>query len=161
MILVTGAAGLNGSTIAREFAGHKAPVRVLVRSRAQARVLHRWRDSEEPVRGRRDRPDGTGAEPGRYGPSVLQARVLGYRLMSVLDARRAELRCRFWAPPNDYLVSAPIRPHEEGAMKYLCLPCIEEKKVDAMSKSEVHALVDAAPDDEEETARDAREEMGT
>ncbi|HET8998629.1 MAG TPA: hypothetical protein VFP86_03190 [bacterium] len=46
-------------------------------------------------------------------------------------------------------------------MKYLCLICIEERKVDAMSKSEFHALVDAAPDDEEETARDAREEMGT
>ena len=71
------------------------------------------------------------------------------------------MACRFWAPPNDYLVSAPVRPHEEGAMKYLCLIYIEEKKVDAISKSEFHALVDAAPDDEEETARDAREEMGT
>ena len=46
-------------------------------------------------------------------------------------------------------------------LKYLCLICIEEKKVDAISKSECHTLVGAAPDDEEETARDAREEMGT
>ena len=46
-------------------------------------------------------------------------------------------------------------------MKYLCLICIDEKNVDAMSKSEFDALVGGAPDDEEETARDAREEMGT
>jgi len=47
------------------------------------------------------------------------------------------------------------------SMKYLCLICIDEKKVDAKSKSEFDALVGGAPDDEEETARDAREEMGT
>ena len=46
-------------------------------------------------------------------------------------------------------------------MKYLCLICIDEEKVDAMSMSEFDALVGGAPDDEEETARDAREEMGT
>ncbi len=45
--------------------------------------------------------------------------------------------------------------------KYVCLACDEAKKLDAMSKSEFDALVGGMPDDEEETARDAREEMGT
>jgi uncharacterized protein YbjT (DUF2867 family) len=39
MILVTGAAGLNGSAIIREFARHNEPVRALVRERAKAQAL--------------------------------------------------------------------------------------------------------------------------
>jgi uncharacterized protein YbjT (DUF2867 family) len=39
MILVTGATGLSGSIVIREFARHKTPVRALVRSRSKARAL--------------------------------------------------------------------------------------------------------------------------
>ena len=39
MILVTGATGLNGSAVIREFARQKAPVRALVRNRAKAHEL--------------------------------------------------------------------------------------------------------------------------
>ena len=39
MILVTGASGLSGSAVIREFARQQYPVRALVRSRAKARVL--------------------------------------------------------------------------------------------------------------------------
>ena len=39
MILVTGATGLSGSIVIREFARQKTPVRALVRSRAKARAL--------------------------------------------------------------------------------------------------------------------------
>lgn len=45
--------------------------------------------------------------------------------------------------------------------KCACLVYDEEEELDAMSTSEFDALVGEAPDDEEETARDAREEMGT
>jgi uncharacterized protein YbjT (DUF2867 family) len=39
MILVTGATGLSGSIVIREFARHKTPLRALVRNRARARAL--------------------------------------------------------------------------------------------------------------------------
>lgn len=39
MILVTGATGLNGSAVIREFAQQREPVRALVRNRAKARAL--------------------------------------------------------------------------------------------------------------------------
>lgn len=39
MILVTGATGLSGSAVIREFARQKTPVRALIRSRAKARAL--------------------------------------------------------------------------------------------------------------------------
>jgi uncharacterized protein YbjT (DUF2867 family) len=39
MILMTGAAGLSGSAVVREFAGNGVPVRALVRDRAKAGVL--------------------------------------------------------------------------------------------------------------------------
>jgi uncharacterized protein YbjT (DUF2867 family) len=39
MILVTGATGLNGTAVIREFARHDAPVRALVRDRAKARAF--------------------------------------------------------------------------------------------------------------------------
>ncbi len=38
-ILITGAAGLNGTAAVREFARHGEPIRALVRNRAQARAL--------------------------------------------------------------------------------------------------------------------------
>ena len=60
MILVTGAAGLNGSTIMREFAGQQARVRALVRSRAQARVLDAL-PTVEVVEGDMLKPDTLGA----------------------------------------------------------------------------------------------------
>jgi uncharacterized protein YbjT (DUF2867 family) len=41
MILVTGATGLSGSIVIREFARQKAPVRALVRSRAKAAALEK------------------------------------------------------------------------------------------------------------------------
>ncbi len=39
MILVTGANGLTGSAVMREFARQRSPVRALVRSRAKAQAL--------------------------------------------------------------------------------------------------------------------------
>jgi nucleoside-diphosphate-sugar epimerase len=39
MIVVTGATGLSGSIVIREFARHKTPLRALVRNRARARAL--------------------------------------------------------------------------------------------------------------------------
>ena len=39
MILVTGATGLSGSAVIREFARQQTPVRALVRSRAKAQAL--------------------------------------------------------------------------------------------------------------------------
>jgi uncharacterized protein YbjT (DUF2867 family) len=64
MILVTGAAGLNGSTIMREFAAQKTRVRALVRSRAQARVLDAL-PTVERVEGDMLKPDTLGAAPAR------------------------------------------------------------------------------------------------
>ena len=39
-ILITGAAGLNGTAAVHEFVGHGEPIRALVRNRARARELH-------------------------------------------------------------------------------------------------------------------------
>jgi len=43
MILVTGATGLSGSIVIREFARQTTPVRALVRTRAKSRALGRFR----------------------------------------------------------------------------------------------------------------------
>jgi uncharacterized protein YbjT (DUF2867 family) len=44
MILVTGATGLNGSAVVREFARQGVPVRVLARNRTKARTRETsWR----------------------------------------------------------------------------------------------------------------------
>jgi uncharacterized protein YbjT (DUF2867 family) len=60
MVLVTGAAGLSGSIVIREFARQKAPVRALVRSRAKARALETL-PTVEIVEGDMLRPEKLGA----------------------------------------------------------------------------------------------------
>jgi hypothetical protein len=42
--------------------------------------------------------------------------------------------------PNDYLVYEVNGTVQEGVMKYLCLVICDEKKLEAMSKSELEAL---------------------
>jgi hypothetical protein len=83
---------------------------------------------------------------------------VGHKVVSSeewLEARKAHLaREKEFTRQRDEL----SRQRRE---KYVCLVYDEEKKLAAMSKSEFDALVGEAPDDEEETARDAREEMGT
>src|SRR5215813_1659413 len=49
----------------------------------------------------------------------------GFRRMSALEAR-----CRFWAPPNDYLVSTAIPPRPRRAnLANISVPHMEEFKV--------------------------------
>jgi uncharacterized protein YbjT (DUF2867 family) len=60
MILITGATGLSGSAVVREFARQKKPVRVLVRSRAKARAFDEFA-TVEIVEGDMLRPETLGA----------------------------------------------------------------------------------------------------
>src|SRR5215472_4998574 len=60
MILVTGATGLSGSLVIREFARQQTPVRVLVRNRAHARELQTL-PTVEVVEGDMLRPETLGA----------------------------------------------------------------------------------------------------
>jgi uncharacterized protein YbjT (DUF2867 family) len=60
MLLVTGATGLSGSAVIREFARQKAPVRALVRNRAKARELESL-PTVEVVEGDMLRPETLGA----------------------------------------------------------------------------------------------------
>ena len=60
MILVTGAAGLSGSIVVREFARQKTPIRALVRNRAKARELETL-PGVEIVEGDMLRPETLGA----------------------------------------------------------------------------------------------------
>jgi hypothetical protein len=107
--------------------------------------------------------------------TLAAAGAQGRRQRVRLDAREStpdgrlnmyfEWTDEFWPGPQSLGIEAHGAADMKASkrrrsMKYLCLICIDEK-VDAMSKSEFDALVGGAPDDEEETARDAREEMGT
>jgi uncharacterized protein YbjT (DUF2867 family) len=60
MILITGATGLSGSAVIREFARQKKPVRALVRSRAKARAFEKLA-TVEIVEGDMLRPETLGA----------------------------------------------------------------------------------------------------
>jgi uncharacterized protein YbjT (DUF2867 family) len=60
MILITGATGLSGSAVVREFARQKKPVRALVRSRAKARAFDKFA-TVEIVEGDMLRPETRGA----------------------------------------------------------------------------------------------------
>jgi len=85
MILVTGAAGLSGSMIVREFAREETRVRALVRSRAKARVLEAF-PTVEVMEGDMLKPDTLGA--------VLDGteRVL---LISSANEQLVETQCTF------------------------------------------------------------------
>jgi uncharacterized protein YbjT (DUF2867 family) len=84
-ILITGAAGLNGTAAVHEFARHGEPIRALVRNRAQARAL-----DEIPIV---ELVEGDMLLPETLGP-VLEGvdRVL---LISSSDPRMAETQCTF------------------------------------------------------------------
>ena len=75
-ILITGAAGLNGTAAVREFARHSEPVRALVRNRAQAREL-----AEIPVVEL--------APVAEDGPEVRTAGGLGRAACSAPRSRRS------------------------------------------------------------------------
>ena len=60
MLLVTGATGLNGRAVLREFARHNEPVRALVRSRSKAQAL-KTLSGVEVVEGDMARPETLGA----------------------------------------------------------------------------------------------------
>lgn len=85
MILVTGAAGLSGSVVIREFARRKTPVRALVRSRARARALEML-PTVEFVEADMLRPETLGAALDGVD------RVL---LISSPDPRMVETQCTF------------------------------------------------------------------
>jgi uncharacterized protein YbjT (DUF2867 family) len=59
MILITGATGLSGSAVVREFARRKKPVRALVRSRSKARAFDKFA-TVEIVEGDMLRPETLG-----------------------------------------------------------------------------------------------------
>jgi uncharacterized protein YbjT (DUF2867 family) len=85
MILVTGAAGLSGSAVVREFARQGAPVRALVRSRARARALEAF-PTVEIVEGDLARPE------------TLRAALDGVDralLISTADPQMVETQCAF------------------------------------------------------------------
>jgi uncharacterized protein YbjT (DUF2867 family) len=84
-ILITGAAGLNGTTTVHEFARHGEPIRALVRSRAQAREL-----DEIPIV---ELVEGDLALPETLGPALDGVdRVL---LISSTNPQMAETQCTF------------------------------------------------------------------
>ena len=85
MILVTGAAGLSGSIVVREFARQKTPVRALVRNRARATMLETL-PGVEIVEGDMLKPETLGAALDGID------RVL---MISSSDARMAETQYRF------------------------------------------------------------------
>jgi uncharacterized protein YbjT (DUF2867 family) len=85
MILVTGATGLSGSLVIREFARQQAPVRALVRSRAKARELETL-PTVEVVEGDMLRPE-------TLGPVLAgMRRVL---MISSANAQMAQTQCKF------------------------------------------------------------------
>src|SRR5215470_970181 len=84
-ILITGAAGLNGTAAVREFARHGEPIRALVRNRAQAREL-----VEIPIV---ELVEGDMLLPETLGPALDGVdRVL---LISSTGPRMAETQCAF------------------------------------------------------------------
>jgi uncharacterized protein YbjT (DUF2867 family) len=85
MILVTGASGLSGSAVIREFARKRYPVRALVRSRAKARAFEAF-PTVELVEGDMLRPE-TLAEALSGVDRVL--------LISSADQQMVETQCTF------------------------------------------------------------------
>jgi uncharacterized protein YbjT (DUF2867 family) len=84
-ILITGAAGLNGTAAVHEFARHGEPVRALVRNRAQAREL-----DEMPIV---ELVEGDMLLPATLGPALDGVdRVL---LISSTGPRMADTQCTF------------------------------------------------------------------
>src|SRR5262249_42335754 len=84
-ILITGAAGLNGTAVVHEFARHGEPIRGLVRNRPQAREL-----DEIPIV---ELVEGDMLLPETLGPALDGVdRVL---LISSTNARMAETQCTF------------------------------------------------------------------
>jgi len=85
MILVTGAAGLSGSAIIREFASHGEPVRALVRNRAKAGAFDLF-PTAEVVEGDMHRPETLG--PALKGVN----RTL---MISTTNPHMVETQCTF------------------------------------------------------------------
>jgi uncharacterized protein YbjT (DUF2867 family) len=85
MILITGAAGLNGSAVVREFASHGEPVRALVRNRAKAGALAAL-PAVEIVEGDMNKPETLGA--------ALEG-VTRALMISSATPQMAETQCRF------------------------------------------------------------------
>jgi hypothetical protein len=79
--------------------------------------------------------------------------VPGGRSWHELVAQQAE--CRFHDPPNDDLVSGPVRPAAEEFLnvKYLCLVYEEEAKVAALPGHELAAITDEDRDELAELQR--------
>src|SRR5262245_65963650 len=77
MILVTGAAGLNGSAIIREFASHGEPVRALVRNRAKAGAFDLF-PTVEVVEGDMNRPETLGQALNRVNRSLMISYTTSY-----------------------------------------------------------------------------------
>lgn len=85
MLLVTGAGGLNGLAVVREFARHKEPVRALVRDRAKATVFDAYPDV--------DLVEGDMLRPQTLGPALEGVdRVL---MISSASPQMAETQCAF------------------------------------------------------------------
>ena len=85
MILVTGATGLSGSIVIREFARQKTPVRALVRSRAKARAF-------------RSLPTVEFVEADMLRPETLGAALDGVDrvlMISSSDPQMVETQCTF------------------------------------------------------------------
>jgi len=85
MLLVTGAGGLNGLAVVREFARHQEPVRALVRDRAKATVFDAYPDV--------DLVEGDMLRPRTLGPALEGVdRVL---MISSASPQMAETQCTF------------------------------------------------------------------
>jgi uncharacterized protein YbjT (DUF2867 family) len=85
MVLVTGAAGLSGSIVIREFARQKTPVRALVRSRTKASALETLATVEL-------------VEADMLRPETLDAALRGVDrvlMISSSNARMLETQCTF------------------------------------------------------------------
>ena len=85
MILVTGAAGLSGSMVIREFAANEVPVRALVRNRAKATAIANLRNVQT-VEGDMARAETLG--------SALEG-IRHVLLISSADPQMLETQCRF------------------------------------------------------------------
>ena len=95
MILITGATGLNGAAVIREFARHDARVLVLVRSRGRAGALEGLR-SVEIVEGDMLRPETLGPALDGVGRVLMissaRERMIQTQCMFIDAAKRAGVR---------------------------------------------------------------------
>ncbi|GHO75156.1 NAD(P)-dependent oxidoreductase [Ktedonobacter sp. SOSP1-85] len=95
MILVTGATGLSGSAVIREFAQQKAPVRALVRNRANAQALEAL-PTVEIVEGDMLRPETLGAALRDVDRVLMissaSKRMVQTQCMFIDEARQAGVR---------------------------------------------------------------------